>query len=128
MIKKYSYGHLMILEISSDQQKRPAGLIKRETGVNPVRSRHCDSCFSAAYHWKIFSGKVLKVYRLKSGDLLISSKRDSCGRREILIKSYNFMCCITPIAIFAHPRRKNPRTAVYADANSTVPNLDIISG
>ena len=34
----------------------------------------------------------------------------------------------TPIAIFAHPRRKNPRTAVYADANSTVPNLDIISG
>ena len=32
----------MILEISSDQQKRPAGLIKRETGVNPVRSRHCD--------------------------------------------------------------------------------------
>ena len=94
MIKKYSYGHLMILEISSDQQKRPAGLIKRETGVNPVRSRHCDSCFSAAYHWKIFSGKVLKVYRLKSGDLLISSKRDSCGRREILIKSYNFMCCI----------------------------------
>jgi len=41
MIKKYSYGHLMILEISSDQQKRPAGLIKRETGVNPVRSRHC---------------------------------------------------------------------------------------
>ena len=94
MIKKYSYGHLMILEISSDQQKRPAGLIKREIGVNPVRSRHCDSCFSAAYHWKIFSGKVLKVYRLKSGDLLISSKRDSCGRREILIKSYNFMCCI----------------------------------
>ena len=94
MLDEYSYGHLMILEISSDQQKRPAGLIKRETGVNPVRSRHCDSCFSAAYHWKIFSGKVLKVYRLKSGDLLISSKRDSCGRREILIKSYNFMCCI----------------------------------
>ena len=47
MIKKYSYGHLMILEISSDQQKRPAGLIKRETGVNPVRSRHCDSWFRA---------------------------------------------------------------------------------
>ena len=45
MINEYSYGHLMILEISSDQQKRPAGLIKRETGVNPVRSRHCDSCF-----------------------------------------------------------------------------------
>ena len=42
MIKKYSYGHLMILEISSDQRKRPAGLIKRETGVNPVRSRHCN--------------------------------------------------------------------------------------
>lgn len=42
MIDEYSYGHLMILEISSDQQKRPAGLIKRETGVNPVRSRHCD--------------------------------------------------------------------------------------
>ena len=42
MIKKYSYGHLMILEISSDQQKRPAGLIKRETGVNPVRSRRCN--------------------------------------------------------------------------------------
>ena len=33
MIDEYSYGHLMILEISSDQQKRPAGLIKRETGV-----------------------------------------------------------------------------------------------
>ncbi len=32
--------------------------------------------------------------KLKSGDLLISGKRDSCGRREILIKSYNFMCCI----------------------------------
>lgn len=43
MLDEYSYGHLMILEISSDQQKRPAGLIKRETGVNPVRSRHCDS-------------------------------------------------------------------------------------
>ena len=37
MINEYSYGHLMILEISSDQQKRPAGLIKRETGVNPVQ-------------------------------------------------------------------------------------------
>ena len=79
MIKKYSYGHLMILEISSDQQKRPAGLIKREIGVNPVRSRHCDSCFSAAYHWKIFSGKVLKVYRLKSGDLLALEKVISYG-------------------------------------------------
>ena len=89
MINEYSYGHLMILEISSDQQKRPAGLIKRETGVNPVRSRHCDSWFSAE-----FSGKVLKMGKLKSGDLLISGKRDSCGRREILIKSYNFMCCI----------------------------------
>jgi len=54
MINKYSYGHLMILEISSDQQKRPVGLIKRETGVNPVRSRHCDSWFSAECHWKIF--------------------------------------------------------------------------
>ena len=62
MIDEYSYGHLMILEISSDQQKRPAGLIK--------------------------------MGKLKSGDLLISGKRDSCGRREILIKSYNFMCCI----------------------------------
>ena len=38
MINEYSYGHLMILEISSDQQKRPAGLIKRETGVNPVQA------------------------------------------------------------------------------------------
>ena len=76
MIDEYSYGHLMILEISSDQQKRPAGLIKRETGV------------------RYFSGKVLKMGKLKSGDLLISGKRDSCGRREILIKSYNFMCCI----------------------------------
>ena len=69
MINEYSYGHLMILEISSDQQKRPA------TG-------------------RYFSGKVLKMGKLKSGDLLISGKRDSCGRREILIKSYNFMCCI----------------------------------
>ena len=54
MINKYSCGHLMILEISSDQQKRPAGLIKRENGVNPVRSRHCDSWFSAECHWEIF--------------------------------------------------------------------------
>ena len=43
---------------------------------------------------RYFSGKVLKMGKLKSGDLLISGKRDSCGRREILIKSYNFMCCI----------------------------------
>ena len=76
-------------EISSD-----SCLIKREPDANSGRSRHCDSCFSAAYHWKIFSGKVLKMGKLKSADLLISGKRDSCGRREILIKSYNFMCCI----------------------------------
>ena len=29
-------------------------MIKRETGVNPVRSRHCDSQFFAKCHWKRF--------------------------------------------------------------------------
>ena len=76
MIKKYSYGHLMILEISSDQQKRPAGLIKRETGVNPVRSRHCDRELRNIIHWSGSrqSGKEFWSKDLKSGDLLMDDQ------------------------------------------------------
>ena len=60
----------MILEISSDQQKRPAGLIKRETGVNPVRSVTVIVGFQLNATGRYFSGKVLKMGKLKSGDLL----------------------------------------------------------
>lgn len=77
MINEYSYGHLMILEISSDQQKRPAGLIKRETGVNPVRSRHCDrELQNIIDHWDGISqsGKGFWSEELKSGDLLANDQ------------------------------------------------------
>lgn len=69
MINEYSYGHLMILEISSDQQKRPAGLIKRETGVNPVRSRHCNGESSDIMPLGE-TGKASEGEEPKSGDLL----------------------------------------------------------
>ena len=75
MINKYSYGHLMILEISSDQQMRPAGLIKRETGVNPVRSRHCNGESSdkipLAGCVRNRAGKVSEGEEPESGDLLV---------------------------------------------------------
>ena len=77
MINEYSYGHLMILEISSDQQKRPAGLIKREIGVNPVRSRHCDrELQNIIDHWDGISqsGKGFWSEELKSGDLLANDQ------------------------------------------------------
>ena len=58
------------------------GLIKRESGENPERSRHCISWFEARCHWGIYSGKAPRMEMLKSGDLLFLCK-DSCGRREI---------------------------------------------
>ena len=58
------------------------GLIKRESGENPERSRHCISWSEARCHWGIYSGKAPRMEMLKSGDLLFLCK-DSCGRREI---------------------------------------------
>lgn len=58
------------------------GLIKRESGENPERSRHCISWSAVRSHWGIYSGKEPRMEMLKSGDLLFLCK-DSCGRREI---------------------------------------------
>ena len=52
-----------------------SGQIKRETGVNPVRSRHCDrELQNIIDHWDGISqsGKGFWSEDLKSGDLLIN--------------------------------------------------------
>ena len=51
------------------------GLIKRESGENPERSRHCISWFKARCHWGVYPGKALRMRMLKSGDLLIFQQR-----------------------------------------------------
>ena len=51
------------------------GLIKRESGENPERSRHCISWSEARSHWDTDSGKAPRMEMLKSGDLLIFQQR-----------------------------------------------------
>lgn len=51
--------------------------IKRETGVNPVRSRHCDrELRNMIIHWSGISrsGKEFRSEDLKSGDLLTNDQ------------------------------------------------------
>ena len=59
-----------------------SGQIKRETGVNPVRSRHCDrELQNIIDHWEgaSQSGKGFWSEELKSGDLLALEKVISYG-------------------------------------------------
>ena len=74
-------SHHKACNYATGNKFRP-GLIKRESGENPERSRHCISWFEARCHWGIYSGKAPRMEMLKSGDLLFLCK-DSCGRREI---------------------------------------------
>ena len=56
--------------------------IKRETGENPVRSRHCEREQEALMSLRHVLGKALPIVELESGELLILNLSFSYGVYE----------------------------------------------
>ncbi len=77
-VKIYTYVHT--ISEQTVKNKFNDELMKRESGESPERSRHCDSGTESRCHWEYREGA--KVWRLKSGDLLVLVRKNSCGRRE----------------------------------------------
>lgn len=88
---------------------------------------------------------MIATARIKSANVIQVDNDDSEKKDEIpfIIKNANKITKVrtaaitwlsvmeeinTPIARFAHPSRKNPRIAVYADPKDISPNFDMISG
>ena len=73
------------------RNKFRAVLIKRESGENPERSRHCNSWSEAECHWGNPLGRR-RGQECLSQETCLFSVKGSCGGREIFILYDSLFC------------------------------------